>query len=496
MSTMPSKFDMTIRGGRIVTATDDFIGSIGIKDGRISEIAQDLPPGEIDIHAEGKLVMPGGIDSHCHVEQTSSMNATYADDWYSASVSAAFGGTTMIIPFAAQFKGDSLKKVAADYKALADEKSVIDYSFHAIIADPTDVTLETDLPELIRNGVTSFKVFMTYDKLKLNDTQLLDIFSVALREGALPMIHAENHDVILWIARHLLRQGHTAPKFHAVSHSPVAEDEATNRAIKLASLLDVPIFIVHVSSSGAVEAIRSSQVLGAKVHGETCPQYLFLTAEDLDLPGVAGAKFCCSPPPRDKASQERLWRALKSGVLQLFSSDHAPFRYDATGKIPHGDETTFKQMANGVPGLELRLPLLFSEGVMKGRLSLNQFVAVTSTNHARMYGMYPQKGTLMPGSDADIAIWDPTYEVTVHADMLHDRVGYTPYEGMTITGWPETVISRGRLVVQNAELNVERGTGKFIARSTPAPLKAPGPLNAQAKMLRSLLFSSDDPSNA
>src|SRR5690625_44481 len=330
--TMTSEFDLTIRGGRIITATDDFTGCIGVKDGRIAAIAPTLPAGKTDIQAQGKIVMPGGINSHCHVEQKSSMDATYADDWYSASVSAAFGGTTMIVPFAVQFKGDSLTQVARDYQALAEEKSVIDYSYHAIVADPTDTTLNDELPALIRQGITSFKVFMTYDKLKLNDTELLDIFTVALREGALPMVHAENHDVILWIARHLLRQGHIAPKSHAISHSPIAEDEATNRAIQLASLLEIPIFIVHVSSPGAVSAIRSSQVLGATVHGETCPQYLFLTAEDLDLPGVEGAKFCCSPPPRDKAAQEQLWHALKSGVLQLFSSDHAPFRYDATGK--------------------------------------------------------------------------------------------------------------------------------------------------------------------
>lgn len=481
-----SEFDLTIRNGRVITASDDFVGDIGVIDGRIASVSRNLPAGRQDIDAAGRLVMPGGIDSHCHVEQLSSMGVLCADDWYSASVSAAFGGTTTIIPFAAQHKGNSLRQVAEQYAASAASKSIIDYSYHLIISDPTEQAIKHDLPHLIRQGITSFKVFMTYDRLKLNDSQLLDVFAVAAQEKALAMIHAENNDVILWIARHLLDNGYTAPKYHAVSHSPIAESEATHRAIQLASVLDVPIMIVHVSAADAVRSIQAAHILGAPVYGETCPHYLLLTAEDLDLPGVEGAKFCCSPPPRDEASQEILWRSLKSGVLQLISSDHAPYRFDASGKIPDGDNTNFKQIANGVPGLEVRMPLLFSEGVLKGRISLNQFVALTSTNHAQMYGLYPQKGTIAPGADADIVIWDADREVTIAANGLHDAAGYTPYEGRNVTGWPETVLSRGRIVVANERLHVERGSGRFIARGTPSPLRLEREISPGARFLRSL----------
>jgi dihydropyrimidinase len=315
---------------------------------------------------------------------------------------------------------------------------------------------------------------------------LLDVFAVAAREKALAMIHAENNDVISWIARHLLGNGYTAPKYHAVSHSAIAESEATHRAIQLASVLDVPIMIVHVSAADAVRSIQAAQILGAPVYGETCPHYLLLTAKDIDLPGMEGAKYCCSPPPRDENSQEILWRSLKSGVLQLVSSDHAPYRFDASGKIPDGDSTSFKQIANGLPGLELRMPLLFSEGVLKGRISMSQFVALTSTNHARMYGLYPQKGTIAPGADADLAIWNADRKVTIAADGLHDAAGYTPYEGRKVTGWPETVLSRGRIVVANERLHVERGSGRFIARSTPSPLRVEREISTESSFFRSL----------
>jgi len=486
-----SKFDLTVRNARIVTATGDFHGDVGIVDGKIAAISTSLPKGAKDIDADGKFIFPGGIDSHCHIEQLSSMGVMCADDWYSATVSAAFGGTTTVIPFAAQHRGDSLKKVAAEYRASAAAKAVIDYSYHLILSETDHETLHNDLPQLIRDGITSFKVFMTYDRLKLNDSQLMDVFAVAAREGALPMIHAENNDVISWIARHLIDAGYVAPKYHSVSHSPVAEIEATQRVIQLASLFDVPILVVHVSTQDGADAIQSAQVLGVSVHGETCPQYLLLTEENLDLPGVEGAKFCCSPPPRDAASQEALWKALKGGVLQLFSSDHAPYRFDASGKIPQGDATTFKQVANGLPGLEMRMPLLFSEGVLKGRISLHKFVALTSTNHARMYGMYPQKGCVEQGSDADLVIWDPKRVKKVTSAGLHDAVGYTPYEGMTVTGWPDTVISGGRVIVQGEQLLASRGSGQFVRRGVPAPLAEKRILGPNTRFMRSLFTTKN-----
>jgi dihydropyrimidinase len=262
----------------------------------------------------------------------------------------------------------------------------------------------------------------------------------------------------------LIEGGNSAPKYHAVSHSRIGEGEATHRAIALSRLVDTPILIVHVSTGEATTEIRRAQDMGLKVYGETCPQYLFLTADDLDKEGMEGAKFCCSPPPRDAAAQEVIWRGLNNGTFQVFSSDHAPYRFDETGKLHAGPTPPFTKIANGLPGIELRLPLLFSEGVGKGRIDIHQFVALTSTNAARLYGLFPRKGTIAVGADADLTIWDPDEERVVAWENLHDRAGYTPYEGMSLTGWPVTVINRGRVVVDGGELHVEPGSGEFLAR--------------------------------
>jgi len=479
-------FDLTVRGGTVATATETRRCDVGIRDGRISAVEPVLAAGARDVDASGKLVLPGGVDAHCHVEQLSSTGRMCADDFYTATVSAAFGGTTTIIPFAAQHKGDSLIQVTDDYARRAAEKSVIDYAFHLIIADPTERALDVELPALVKRGVTSLKVYMTYDLLRLDDGQLLDVLAAADREGALVMVHAENHEMIRWIAKRLLARGHGAPKFHALSHSPLAESEATGRVIHLSRLLGVPVLIVHVSGIEAVTTIRAAQRLGAEVYAETCPQYLFLTAEDSDKPGLEGAKYCCSPPPRDARSQEAVWQGLIDGTFQVFSSDHAPYRFDESGKLPLGGRTTFKEMANGVPGLEVRLPLLFSEGVGNGRLSLNQFVALTSTQPATLYGLAPRKGTLAVGADADIALWDPQREVTLNAALMHDNVGYTPYEGKVVRGWPDTVISRGRIVVADGRLQAERGSGRFVPCGTPEPIVRQRPPGAEPSLLRTL----------
>ena len=466
-----SEFDLVIRGGRVVTAEGESHCDIGVREGRIAALGEAMAAGGREIDASGHLVLPGGIDSHCHIEQRSSSGVVCADDFWSGSVSAAFGGTTTFIPFAAQHKGESLRQVVEDYHACADPKSVIDYAFHLIISDPSEQVLGQELPALIEAGYSSFKVYMTYDLLRLDDYQMLEVLWCARREGAMVMIHAENHEVIKWLTDRLLQQGHGAPKFHAVAHARIGEGEATNRAICLAELLDVPVLIVHVSAPEAMEVIARAQARGLKIYGETCPQYLFLTAKDLDKPGNEGAKFCCSPPPRDEATQEIIWQGLDRGIFQVFSSDHAPYRFDATGKLAAGPNPTFPQIANGVPGLELRLPLLFSEGVGKGRLTLQQFVALTSTNAARLYGLYPRKGTIAVGSDADIAIWNPEREVEVTHEVLHDDVGYTPYEGRKLKGWPVTVVRRGEVIVSDGELHAERGSGAFLPCDKPDPAK-------------------------
>ncbi|MGC2415938.1 MAG: dihydropyrimidinase [Stellaceae bacterium] len=456
-----AEFDLVIHNGTVATAADTTECDVGIKDGIVAALGRGLGPGAREIDAAGRLVLPGAIDSHCHIEQRSSGGMMCADDFYSATVSAAFGGTTTVIPFAAQHRGQSLRQVVADYHEAAGPKAVIDYAFHLIISDPSEQVLGQELPALIRDGYTSFKVYMTYDLLRLDDRQMLDILALARAEGAFVMVHAENHDMIQWLADRLLEKGLSQPRYHAVSHARLAEGEATNRAVALAELLDVPILIVHVSAAEAIDVIRDAQTKGLKIYGETCPQYLFLTADDISM-GLEGTKFCCSPPPRDKAGQEAVWRGLANGTFQVFSSDHAPYRYDETGKLPKGDKTTFKDTANGVPGIELRVPLLFSEGVGKGRIDLNRFVALTATNAAKIYGLYPKKGTIAVGSDADIAIWDPKAHVTVRAENIHDNVGYTPYEGMHLTGWPVTVLSRGRIVIDDGKLQAQRGSGNFL----------------------------------
>jgi dihydropyrimidinase len=473
-----NEYDLVIRGGTVATAADTTLCDVGIKDGAVAALGKNLGSAIREIDASGRFVLPGGIDSHCHIEQRSSAGVVCADDFYSATVAAAFGGTTTVIPFAAQHRGQSLRRVVEEYHEAAGPKAVIDYAFHLIISDPSEQVLGQELPALIRDGYTSFKVYMTYDLLQLDDGQMLDILAVARREGALVMVHAENHDMIKWLTARLLDRGLGAPRYHAVSHARLAEGEATNRAVSLSQLLDVPILLVHVSAAEAIEVIRNAQTKGLKIYGETCPQYLFLTADDIAKPGMEGAKFCCSPPPRDHAAQEAVWTGLRNGTFQVFSSDHAPYRFDASGKLPKGDKTTFKEIANGVPGIELRLPLLFSEGVGKGRLDLNAFVALTATNHAKLYGLYPKKGTIAVGSDADIAIWDPRRETAITAGMLHDNVGYTPYEGRRLGGWPVTVLSRGRIVVEDGKLTAERGSGTFLpcALSEAAkPLHSPVP---------------------
>ncbi|MDH3714442.1 MAG: dihydropyrimidinase [Gammaproteobacteria bacterium] len=465
------RFDLIIKGGTVVTSADSVRCDIGIKDGVVTALAGALNGGE-SIDAAGKLVMPGGIDSHCHIDQVSSGGLETADDFASGSRSAAAGGTTTIIPFAAQHKGQSLREVVADYHRRAAGKAIIDYAFHLIISDPTDAVLGQEFPALIKDGYSSAKIYLTYDALKLDDRQVLDVLATARREGAMVMVHAENHDVIQWLTENLLLQGKSAPRYHATAHAAAAEREATHRAITLAEVVGVPVLIVHVSGREAIEQIAWAQRKGLQVYGETCPQYLFLTADDMDREGLEGAKYMCSPPPRDAANQEHVWRGLENGVLQVFSSDHAPYRFSGgDGKTAAGANAPFSKIANGVPGLEIRLPLLFSEGVRTGRLSLQKFVDLTATRAARLYGLYPRKGTIAVGSDADIAIWDPERQVTISQNMLHDNMDYTPYEGRAVTGWPAVTLSRGEVVWNGTEITATPGRGLFLPCDLPEPAR-------------------------
>jgi dihydropyrimidinase len=457
-------FDIIIAGGTAATATDVMDADIGIRDGRIAALGRDLGSAKRVIDARGKLVTPGGVDSHAHIEQLSAAGLMNADTFETATRAAALGGTTTVISFAAQHQGMRLRTVVDDYLALARRGAIVDCCFHMIISDATDDAILADLPSLIAEGHASIKLFMTYDRLKVDDEKLLDVLAAARRHKAMVCVHAENHGLIAWMSKRLLAKGYAAPRYHAVSHPRLSEVEAFHRLIAMAEFLDQPIMIFHVSTAEGAAVIREAQGRGVKVFGETCPQYLFMTAADLDKPGLEGAKWMCSPPPRTPADQEALWAALARRDLQVVSSDHAPYAPDATGKYAAGPGATFKQIANGLPGLTQRQPLMFDAIVSQGRGTPQDFVALTSTEPARIYGLHPLKGSLAVGGDADIAIWDPERRVTLSDDDVADGTGYTPYAGRIVRGWPETVLRRGEVIVEGGRCVGAPGSGIFLPR--------------------------------
>ncbi|MEP3114625.1 dihydropyrimidinase [Nisaea sp.] len=468
-----SKYDLIIKGGTVVTASDTTRCDVAIRGGAIATLGLDLGEADRVIDATGKLVMPGGIDSHVHIAQPSGEGIVMADDFESATRSAAFGGNTTIMPFCLQENGKGLREAVTAYHGLADGNCYTDVSFHLILSDPTEQVLGQELPALVEDGYTSFKVFMTYEGLKLDDKEILDVMATARETGALVMVHAENYDAIRFMTERLERAGKTAPLYHGKSRPIVVEREATHRAISLAELVDVPVMIVHVSNREAMEEIRRAQSRGLKVYGETCPQYLVLTEQDMDGLNMEGAKYVCSPPPRDEESQEACWEGIQTGVFSVFSSDHCPFRYDdPEGKLIPKGRTSFRWVPNGIPGVQTRLPILFSEGVSKGRITLNEFVALSATNHAKTYGLYPRKGSIAVGADADIAIWDPERKVTITEALTRDGADYTPYEGMEVTGWPVTTILRGEVVIDEETLVGGKGYGQHLSRDR-SPLAAP-----------------------
>ena len=466
---MSDRFDLIIRNARAATAADVFDCDLGISGGRIVALAERLSGDALqEIDAQGRFVTPGGVDAHCHLDQPMLPPVKMADDFVTGTRSAACGGTTTVIPFAAQAKGQSLRAAIDDYHARAEGRASVDYAFHLIVSDPTPEVLQTELPALVEEGYTSFKIYMTYDDLKLDDGQILSLLEVARQEGALTMIHAENSDAIAFLTQRLLDQGKTAPQFHGMSRPMPVEREATHRAITLSELVDVPILIVHVSGAEAVEQIRWARSKGLNIFAETCPQYLFLTQQHLGLEGFHGARCVCSPPPRDAANQQVIWDGLADGLFTIVSSDHAPFNYDdPAGKRLGGKEPAFPYIPNGIPGLETRLPLLFSEGVLAGRITLQQFVALTSTQPARLYGLYPRKGTIAVGADADLVVWDTGRRFPIRNENLHHAVDYTPYEGIEIGAWPAYTLSRGRVLWDGTSFLGAPGDGLFLHCARP-----------------------------
>ncbi len=465
MSADSTAFDLVIRGGTVVTPQGPSQLDIGVRDGVIAALGAGLPKGQSEVDATGHIVLPGGIDSHCHMDQQPWEGRSSADDFRTGTLSAMCGGTTTVIPFAMQMRGQSLRAIVDDYYERARPKAHIDYSFHLVVGDPTPEVLSRELPALIAEGCTSIKIYLTYDGLKLDDYEVLQVLDLARREGAMVMVHAENDGCIRWLTERLLAERKTKIKYHVASHPDIGDREATYRAISLSELAEAPVLVAHVAAGAAVDEIRRAKARGVPIYAETCPQYLFLSADDLDTHDMSGAKCVCTPPPKHKDNQQHIWRGVLDGTLDCFTSDHSPINY--VDKIAGGPDTPFTKIPLGVPGIETRLPLLFSAAVSGGRMTLLDFAEITATRAARLFGLYPRKGVIAVGSDADLAIWDPEKRVTITNTILHHATDYTPYEGMEVQGWPVTTISRGEVVWANGAVSSNAGRGKFIACERP-----------------------------
>ncbi|KAI5478105.1 aminohydrolase [Pseudohyphozyma bogoriensis] len=508
-----SKFDLVIINGIVVTAGDVGSYSIGVKDGKIAALSPEFTKEEIGdaevIDAEGAYVTPGGVDAHVHLNQdlstgpAAATGAKCADSWETGSRAAIAGGTTTLVGFALQTRQDkSLLKVVEDYHQHAMATGTwADWGYHIIISRLDKEVIKAEFPVLVKEwGITSTKLFMTYDTLRLTDHELMIVMMEARKAGITTMLHAESGDIISFLTEQLEERGMTAPSFHGQSRLPIAEGEATHRAIVLAEMVQSPVLFVHVSASSAANAIREAQSRGLPIFAETCPQYLHLTWQDLQRFHsplcFENSKMLCSPPPGPNADdQENLWTGLRNGTFTIYSSDHCPFMYDAPngkmlGILDHPDsmkdepcheghvhdhmelagrkEGHFKYVPNGCPGVETRLPLLFNYGVEGGRLSPTKFVELTATAPAKLYGMYPKKGTLLPGlSDADICIWYPEGKLPTFKlknEMLHHNVDYTPYEDMEFSNWPRYTILRGKVMWANGELKGKAGDGQYLKR--------------------------------
>jgi dihydropyrimidinase len=451
-----------ITGGTIVTAADRYAGDVLVEDEKIAVIGTKLDAAaDKVIDASGRYVLPGGIDVHTHLDMPFG-GTTSADDFESGTIAAAFGGTTSVVDFAIQYRGQRLHDAWETWMKKAEGHAVIDYGFHMIITELTD-QVEQEMDALVGQGVTSFKLFMAYPGVFMLDDA--SIFRALLRtgkNGGTICMHAENGGVIDVLVRRALAEGRTAPKYHALTRPARAEAEATHRAIALAEMADVPVYIVHLSAAEALDMVVEARDRGLPAHAETCPQYLFLSYDNYEEPGFHGAKYVMSPPLRDKAKQDQLWRGLAYNDLQVVSTDHCPFCMKEQKELGLND---FSKIPNGAPGIETRMSLVYDGGVRTGRISLNRFVELTSTSPARIFGLFPRKGTIAPGSDADIVVFDPNRTTTLSARTLHMKVDYNPYEGRTVTGATDTVLSRGRLIIENGTFVGRAGAGSFLKRA-------------------------------
>ncbi|MEX2046486.1 MAG: dihydropyrimidinase [Chloroflexota bacterium] len=461
-----------ITGGTIVTAADNYKGDVLVDGEKIAMIGRGLKvAGAKRIDATGKYVIPGGIDVHTHMELP--FGGTFSsDDFETGTRAAAFGGTTTIVDFAVQGMGEPLEKARDGWLKKARGKAVIDYGFHLIVRDVSDKVLR-EMDTMVKEGISSFKLFMAYPGVfMVDDASIFKALTRTAENGGLICMHAENGGVIDVLVKRALAAKHTAPKWHALTRPPEAEGEATNRAFRLAEMAGgVPLYIVHLSAAQALEQVRLFRDRGLPAYAETCPQYLFLSVDNYDEPGFDGAKYVMSPPLREKWHQDELWKGLARNDLQVISTDHCPFcmkeGFQGQPKQKELGIGDFSKIPNGAPGVETRMYLTYDGGVVQGRITLNRWVEVTSTTPAKIMGMFPRKGTIAVGSDADIVVWDPRATHTISAKTHHMRVDYNPYEGRKVKGKPAVVMSRGEVIVEKDKFLGRKGRGRFIKRGSP-----------------------------
>lgn len=460
-----------VKNGRIITAIDNYVGDILIENGRIEAIGRSLDVADAETHdAEGLLVMPGGIDAHVHMETPMGNGVETCDTFETGTRSAAFGGTTTIVDFAQQFKGDSPKAALERRLAAAEPQCSVDYGFHSILTDVNDAAL-SELPDMVnREGVSSFKLYMAYpDVLMVDDADIYRTMRKVGDHGGMVNLHAENGVVIQALIEEALAAGNTSPKYHQLTRPQLMEGEATHRVIRIAELAEVPVYIVHLSATEALEAVVEARDRGIPAFAETCPHYLFLDNTEYDRPGFDSAKFVMTPPLRDRDCQEALWRGLRFDDLQVVSTDHCPFCFNEKAhgllkskQVGHDD---FSKIPNGAPGVEFRLPLLFDGGVTGGRINMNRFVQLMSTAPAKMFGLFPRKGTIAVGSDADLVLFDANETHTLSAKTHHSNVDYSLFEGREVTGKVRKVFLRGEMIVDGDEWLGRAGMGQYQKRS-------------------------------
>ncbi len=458
------RYPTIVKGGTIVSASDSMEADIGIRDGKVVAIGLDLEGDEI-IDAKGHYVLPGGIDVHTHLDMPFG-GTTTADDFETGTRAAACGGTTTIIDFAIQQKGEALRHGLDTWHGKAEGKAAIDYAFHMICTELGSQQLK-EMNKVVDSGVTSFKLFMAYPGIFMVDDAT--IFRAMLQtgeNGGMICMHAENGGVIDVLVERALAKGQTEPKYHALTRPMTAEAEATRRAIALSEMANAPLYIVHLSAGDAMEEVRKARLRGLPVYAETCPQYLYLSYEDYERPDFEGAKYVMSPPLRPRGNEARLWNGLATNALQVVSTDHCSFCMHPADAKPGKNlgKDDFSKIPNGAPGIETRLLLLY-EGVRNGHITLNRFVDITSTTPAKLFGLYPRKGTIQPGADADLVIWDPEKEHTISAHTHHMNVDYNPYEGKTVIGAPGRVMLRGKTIYDNGEFTGRIGGGGFVKRN-------------------------------